>query len=56
MSITAVCCPNFDLHKDNQVYTTDQAKADAFAEATLKTSPPTCVSSENSSVVRAPDS
>ena len=25
--------PNFDLHKDNQVYTTDQAKADAFAEA-----------------------
>ena len=25
--------PNFDLHKDNQVYTTDQVKADAFAEA-----------------------
>ena len=25
--------PNFDLHKDNRVYTTDQAKADAFAEA-----------------------
>ena len=25
--------PNFDLHKDKQVYATDQAKADAFAEA-----------------------
>ena len=25
--------PNFDLHRDSQVYTTDQAKADAFAEA-----------------------
>ena len=25
--------PNFDLHKDNQIYTTDQAKEDAFAEA-----------------------
>ncbi|MCB4773549.1 MAG: reverse transcriptase family protein, partial [Sulfurovum sp.] len=25
--------PNFDLHRGNRVYTTDQAKADAFAEA-----------------------
>ena len=29
---------NFDLHRGNQVYATDQAKADAFAEAFAKSS------------------